>query len=100
GHSLRLSVPLLGIILLLPLLKVPENWTWVTQKAVGILFIVTLSFLIVHGITGFVPFVVGKRFGLAVYNLCHRNGVIIRPIRKIHEDTAGLCRDADASDLF
>src|SRR5436309_1339044 len=50
GQSLRLSVPLLGIILLLPLLKVPENWAWVTQKGVGILFIVTLSFLIVHGI--------------------------------------------------
>jgi small-conductance mechanosensitive channel len=50
GQSLRLSVPLLGIILLLPLLKLPENWTWVTQKGVGILFIVTLSFLIVHGI--------------------------------------------------
>jgi small-conductance mechanosensitive channel len=50
GHSLRLAVPLLGIILLLPLLKLPENWTWVTQKGVGILFIVTLSFLIVHGI--------------------------------------------------
>src|SRR5436189_3260121 len=50
GHSLRFSVPLLGIILLLPLLKLPENWAWVTQKGVGILFIVTLSFLIVHGI--------------------------------------------------
>src|SRR6266480_3257020 len=50
GQSLRLSVPLLGIILLLPLLKLPENWAWVTQKSVGILFIVTLSFLIVHGI--------------------------------------------------
>jgi small-conductance mechanosensitive channel len=50
GHSLRLAVPLLGIILLLPLLKLPENWTWVTQKGIGILFIVALSFLIVHGI--------------------------------------------------
>ena len=50
GQSLRLSVPLLGIILLLPLLKLPENWTWVTQKGVGILLIVALSFLIVHGI--------------------------------------------------
>ena len=50
GQSLRLSVPLLGIILLLPLLKLPENWTWVTQKGVGILFIITLSFLIIHGI--------------------------------------------------
>jgi putative effector of murein hydrolase LrgA (UPF0299 family) len=38
-------------ILLLPLLKLPENWKWVTQKGVGILFIVTLSFLIVHGVT-------------------------------------------------
>ena len=50
GDSLRLAVPLLGIILLLPLLKLPENWTWVTQKGVGILFIVTLSFLIVRGV--------------------------------------------------
>jgi small-conductance mechanosensitive channel len=50
GQSLRLAVPLLGIILLLPLLKLPENWAWVTQKGVGILFIVALSFLIVHGI--------------------------------------------------
>src|SRR5256885_6167163 len=50
GHSLRVAVPLLGIILLLPVLKLPENWTWVTQKSFGILFIVALSFLIVHGI--------------------------------------------------
>jgi len=41
---------LLGIILLLPLLKLPEAWTWVTQKGVGILFIAALSFLIVRGI--------------------------------------------------
>src|SRR5437773_9598075 len=33
GHSLRVAVPLLGIILLLPVLKLPENWTWVTQKS-------------------------------------------------------------------
>ena len=50
GHALRLSIPLLGIILLLPVLKLPENWMWVTQKGVGILFIVALSFLIVHGV--------------------------------------------------
>jgi small-conductance mechanosensitive channel len=50
GHSLRLAVPLLGIILLLPLLKLPENWIWVTQKGFGILLIVALSFLIVRGI--------------------------------------------------
>jgi small-conductance mechanosensitive channel len=50
GHTLRLAVPLLGIILLLPLLKLPENWIWVTQKGVGILLIVALSVLIVRGV--------------------------------------------------
>jgi small-conductance mechanosensitive channel len=50
GHTLRLLVPLLGIILLLPLLKLPENWIWVTQKAFGIFLIVALSFLIVRGV--------------------------------------------------
>ncbi len=50
GHSLRLSVPLLGIILLLPLLKLPEDWTWVTEKGFGILLILAFSFLIVRGV--------------------------------------------------
>src|SRR5437588_9427938 len=50
GHTLRLLVPLLGIILLLPLLRLPENWTWVTQKAFGIFLIVALSVLIVRGV--------------------------------------------------
>jgi small-conductance mechanosensitive channel len=50
GHTLRLAVPLLGIILLLPLLKLPENWTWVTQKGFGILLIIALSVLIVRGV--------------------------------------------------
>jgi small-conductance mechanosensitive channel len=50
GHTLRLTVPLLGIILLLPLLKLPEEWAWVTQKGFGVLFIVALSFLIVRGV--------------------------------------------------
>jgi small-conductance mechanosensitive channel len=50
GHTLRLAVPLLGIILLLPLLKLPQNWIWVTQKGFGILLIVALSFLIIRGI--------------------------------------------------
>jgi small-conductance mechanosensitive channel len=50
GHTLHLSVPLLGIILLLPLLKLPPEWTWVTQKGFGVLLIVTLSFLIIRGI--------------------------------------------------
>jgi small-conductance mechanosensitive channel len=50
GHTLRLAVPLLGVILLLPLLRLPENWTWVTQKAFGSLLIIALSVLIVRGI--------------------------------------------------
>jgi small-conductance mechanosensitive channel len=50
GHTLRLAVPLLGIILLLPLLKLPENWAWVIQKGFGILLIVALSVLIIRGI--------------------------------------------------
>src|SRR5438046_8792596 len=50
GHTLRLLVPLLGIILLLPLLKLPENWIWVTQKAFGMFLIVALSILIVRGV--------------------------------------------------
>src|SRR5437762_11161338 len=49
-QTLQLSVPLLGIIVLLPLLKLPEDWTWVTQKGLGILLIVALSFLIVRAI--------------------------------------------------
>src|SRR5438094_7545642 len=50
SHTLRLLVPLLGIILLLPLLKLPKNWIWVTQKAFGIFLIVALSVLIVRGV--------------------------------------------------
>jgi small-conductance mechanosensitive channel len=50
GNTLRLTVPLLGAILLLPLLKLPEDWTWVTQEGFGVLFIVATSVLIIHGI--------------------------------------------------
>lgn len=50
GQTLRLSVPLLGVILLLPLLRLPQDWIWVTQKGFGILLILALSFLIVRGI--------------------------------------------------
>jgi small-conductance mechanosensitive channel len=50
GHTLRLSVPLLGIILLMPLLKLPEDWAWVIQKGFGILLIVAFSLLIIRGI--------------------------------------------------
>lgn len=50
GQTLRLAVPLLGIILLLPLLRLPENWAWVTQKGFGILLIVAFSVLIIRGV--------------------------------------------------
>ena len=50
GHTASLAVPLLGVILLLPLLRLPENWTWVTQKGFGILLIIAFSVLIVRGI--------------------------------------------------
>src|SRR6202011_4247307 len=50
GHTLRLTVPLLGVILLLPLLKLPENWIWGTQKGFGILLIMALSVLIVRSV--------------------------------------------------
>ena len=51
GHSLRLAVPLLGVILLLPLLRLPENWTWATEKGFGILLIIALSVLIIRGVS-------------------------------------------------
>jgi len=50
GHTARLAVPLLGIILLLPLLRLPDNWTWATEKGFGILLIVAFSFLIIRGV--------------------------------------------------
>jgi small-conductance mechanosensitive channel len=49
-QALQLGVPLLGIILLLPLLKLPQDWAWATEKGLGIFLIVALSFLIVRGI--------------------------------------------------
>ena len=51
SHSLRLAVPLLGVILLLPLLRLPENWTWATEKGFGILLIIALSVLIIRGVS-------------------------------------------------
>ncbi len=50
AHTLRMSVPLLGVILLLPLLRLPEDWAWVTQKGFGIVLIIAFSFLIIRGI--------------------------------------------------
>ena len=50
GQTLRLAVPLLAVILLLPLLNFPEKWAWVTQKAFGILLIISLAFLIIRAV--------------------------------------------------
>ena len=50
GHTFRMAVPLLAVILLLPLLRLPDEWTWITQKGFGILLIVAFSVLIVRGI--------------------------------------------------
>ncbi len=50
GQTLRLAVPLLALTLLLPLLSLPERWTWVAQKVFGILLVVSLSYLIIRGV--------------------------------------------------
>ena len=50
GQTLRLAVPLVAVILLLPLLDLPKEWGWVTEKGFGILLIVSLAFLIIRGI--------------------------------------------------
>jgi small-conductance mechanosensitive channel len=50
GHTARLAMPLLGVILLLPILRLPEDWAWVTQKGFGIVLIVVFSVLIVRGV--------------------------------------------------
>ncbi len=50
GQTLRLAVPLLAVILLLPLLDLPPDWAWVTQKGFGVLLIVSLAFLIIRGV--------------------------------------------------
>ncbi len=50
GQTLRLGVPLLAVILLLPLLDLPKNWAWVTERGFGILLIVSLAFLIIRGV--------------------------------------------------
>jgi hypothetical protein len=50
GDTLRLAVPLLGVILLLPLFRLPENLTWVTEKGFGILLIAAFSFLLIRGV--------------------------------------------------
>ncbi len=49
GQTLRLIVPLLAVILLLPLFHFSQNSTWLAQKALGILLIVGLCTLVVRG---------------------------------------------------
>ncbi len=36
GQTLRLAVPLLAVLLLLPLLDLPEKWAWLSEKGFGI----------------------------------------------------------------
>ncbi len=50
GQTLRLAVPLLAVLLLLPLLDLPAKWAWLAQKGFGILLIVSLAFLIMRGV--------------------------------------------------
>lgn len=50
GQTLRLAVPLLAVILLLPLLDLSPTWIWLTQKGFGILLTISLAFLIIRGI--------------------------------------------------
>jgi small-conductance mechanosensitive channel len=50
GQALRLAVPLLALILLLPILQLPEKWDWLAQKSFGILLIVSLAYLIIRGV--------------------------------------------------
>ncbi|HEX5176447.1 MAG TPA: hypothetical protein VFV83_05425, partial [Chthoniobacteraceae bacterium] len=40
GQTLRFAVPLVAVILLLPLINLPKNWTWLAEKGFGILLIV------------------------------------------------------------
>jgi small-conductance mechanosensitive channel len=50
AHTARLAVPLLGVVLLLPLLRLPDEWTWASEKGFGILLIFAFSVLIIRGV--------------------------------------------------
>jgi small-conductance mechanosensitive channel len=50
GQALRLAVPLFAVLLLLPLLELPQKWDWLTQKGFGILLVVSLAALIIRGV--------------------------------------------------
>ena len=60
GHTFRMAVPLLAVILLLPLLRLPDEWIWITQKGFGILLIVAFSVLIVRGINAVQTALLGR----------------------------------------
>lgn len=49
GQTLRLIVPVLAIIMLLPLLGLPASSTWLVQKGLSILLVVGVCVLIVRG---------------------------------------------------
>jgi Small-conductance mechanosensitive channel len=84
GQTLRLAVPLLGVILLLPLLRLPETWTWVTEKGFGILLIVALSVLTVRGVNAVQSAVLsGDRMDMANNLSARRIYTQVSVIRKI-----------------
>ena len=84
GHTFRMAVPLLAIILLLPLLRLPDEWTWVTQKGFGILLIVAFSVLIVRGINAVQTALLGRHRLDAPDNLSARKILTqVSVIRKI-----------------
>ena len=52
------------------------------------------------GGTGLVPFLIRKWFWLSVHDFRDGKWVIIRPIGKVYEDSAGCYRHADAGNLL
>jgi small-conductance mechanosensitive channel len=48
GQALRIIVPMIAFVLLLPLMDLPADWAWVTGKFIGMLIIGGLSFLIIR----------------------------------------------------
>ena len=84
GQTLRFLVPLLAIVLLLPLLKLPQDWAWVTQKGFGILLIVGISFLIIRGVGAVqAGLLTGKRLDVKDNLAARRIYTQVSMIRKI-----------------
>jgi small-conductance mechanosensitive channel len=101
GHTLRLSVPLLGIILLLPLLRLPENWIWVTEKGFGIFLIVALSVLIIRGVNAVQQALMGRHRMDAPDNLSARRIYTqVSVIRKIIVSTVVIIATGSILMLF